>query len=171
MEKNQLYSFRISPLQPAASHHRDEMEKWKIPQNPLLSFQWEHSVHKLSRQKRREVFFFFFFWELIWVWGWNNDCFFFFLCFWVLNEKIVFWVLIWELGDGIERREVYFFGEFIWIFFFFFFFVFSGFWELSGSEGEGEGEWEGEKSQMEKEERWEEKNNNNNNDMHSYNCA
>ena len=22
-----------------------------------------------------------------------------------MNEKIVFWVLIWELGDGIERKK------------------------------------------------------------------
>ena len=27
------------------------------------------------------------------------------MCFWVLNEKIVFWVSIWELGDGIERKK------------------------------------------------------------------
>ena len=58
--------------------------------------------------------------------------FFLFLCFWVLNEKIVFWVLTWELGDGIERREVFFFSGNLPGFFFFF----SGFLEFYGSKRE-----------------------------------
>ena len=142
MEKNQLYSFRISPL--ATSGFTSQRWDGKM-KNPSKSYPFLSTIpnHLLNLFR-----------ELIWVWGWNSDFFFFFgvFGFWMRKLFYGFWFGNW--GMELKEERCFFFGELIWVFVF----VFSRFWELSSLEEEGEGE--SEQSDRERREVWEKNINN-----------